>query len=289
MIRMAVLLLVLMLADAAQALTLHGTARQGGLMIGHVPVAQGLSALSLDGAAVPVHPHSGHFLLGFGRDAPATSVLTITHHDGSEETVVIAVAPYDWPVQRLDGLPDRKVSPPHEDLAKIRSDGAAIAEARRRRTMSFDAFAGLVMPLEGRISGVFGAQRILNGKPRSPHSGLDLAAPTGTPIAAPLPGDVSLVVPDMFFTGKTVMLDHGLGLASVYAHMNSIAVTEGQRVMQGEVLGTVGATGRATGPHLHWGVSWQNVKLDPQAVVDVLTTLPWASAGAPKATAPGPL
>ncbi|MBT6961803.1 MAG: M23 family metallopeptidase, partial [Rhodospirillaceae bacterium] len=127
-----------------------------------------------------------------------------------------------------------------------------------------------LQPAQGRISGVFGSQRILNGRPRSPHSGLDIAAPTGTPVLATADGVVSLVHDGMILTGKTVMIDHGFGLDSVYIHMSEIAVAQGQRIRQGEQIGAIGMTGRTNGPHLHFGISWYGAKLDPQTVMSAL-------------------
>ena len=138
---------------------------------------------------------------------------------------------------------------------------------RTRTTLETFFDAGFIWPVEGRISGVFGSQRILNGKPRRPHNGVDIAAPTGTPVKAMGDGIVALVHQDMFFTGKTVMIDHGLGLNSVYIHMNAITVRDGEFVTKGTQIGTVGQTGRATGPHLHWGVSWFKTHLDPALLV----------------------
>jgi murein DD-endopeptidase MepM/ murein hydrolase activator NlpD len=129
---------------------------------------------------------------------------------------------------------------------------------------------GFLQPAQGRISGVFGSQRILNGQPRSPHSGLDIAAPTGTPIVATADGIVSLVHDGMVLTGKTVMIDHGFGLDSVYIHMSDISVEQGQRVRQGDPIGAIGMTGRTNGPHLHFGISWYGAKLDPQTVMAAL-------------------
>ncbi|MBT6096604.1 MAG: M23 family metallopeptidase [Rhodospirillaceae bacterium] len=240
-------------------LTLQGPAKQGGLLIGSAPAG---AKVSVDGRAVRVAP-DGRFLVGFGRDAKVkTKVLALTS-DGHTLACPVVIAKRTYQVQRIDGLPKRQVTPDPVAIARIKKDNAAIGRVRRLDTASTDFAAPFIWPVKGRISGIFGSQRILNGKPRSPHNGVDIAAPKGTPIVAPAPGVVALVHPDMFYTGKSVMLDHGHGLSSVYVHMSDISVKQGQRVAKGEMIGKVGKTGRATGPHLHWGVSLFATHLDP--------------------------
>ena len=238
---------------------------QGGLVFG--TVAPGAS-IALDGKPVRVSG-DGLFLLGFGRDAPAEAVVQATYADGSREVRHLAISRQDYKIQRIDGLPQRKVSPRKpEDLARIKADGALIRAVRKRDTETTYFASGFLRPIKGgRISGVYGSQRILNGKPRSPHNGLDIAVPKGTPVMAAADGIVALVHEDMFYTGKTVMIDHGHGLTSVYIHMDSIRVADGQRVTKGAPIGTVGMTGRATGPHLHWGVTWFGTHLDPALLI----------------------
>jgi len=243
----------------ACTLTLDGPAKQGGLLIGTAPVG---SKVTVDGRAVRVAP-DGRFLVGFGRDAAAKTKVVAETPAGLTLECPISVAGRDYQVQRIDGLPKRKVTPKAVDVARIKADNAAIGKVRRLDTQATDFAAGFIWPLKGRISGIFGSQRILNGKPRSPHNGVDIAAPTGTIIRAPAPGVVALVHPDMFYTGKSVMLDHGHGLSTVYVHMSVISVKAGQRVAKGDAIGKVGMTGRATGPHLHWGVSLFRTHLDP--------------------------
>jgi len=244
---------------AEMPLTLDGALSQGGLVVGRT--APG-ARVRLDGRPVRT-TEDGLFLLGFGRDAGPRAVLEIAGADGRVLRRELAVAARDWKVSRIDGLPPRKVTPRPEDLARIRADSALIRAARARDSASAWFRGGLDWPVRGRISGVFGAQRVLNGEARAPHSGTDIAAPTGTPVAAAAPGRVTVAAPDMFFTGKTVMIDHGHGLATVYAHLSRIAVEVGDLVARGQRIGAVGASGRASGPHLHWGVSLFDVRLDP--------------------------
>ena len=242
---------------------LAGTAEQGGAVMGRAAVG---AKVFLDGAMVPVDG-SGRFVLGFGRNAAAKAEVKVVGANGKVSRVALEVRPREWPVQRIDGLPQEKVTPPAALLARIAADSKAVAAARERRRPTADFLGGFVLPVQGRVSGVFGSQRVLNGEPKAPHSGLDLAAPVGTPVHAAADGVVSLVHPDMFYTGETVMIDHGLGLQTVYAHMSRIDVKLGQRVRQGEAIGAVGATGRATGPHLHWGASWLDRRLDPETLL----------------------
>ncbi len=213
--------------------------------------------VTVDGRSVRVSAE-GLFLFGFGRDASKP-----VHIVARDIECAVVAKKRDYKITRIDGLPKRKVSPNPADIKRIRADNAAIGRTRTLNTPATDFAGGFTWPVVGRISGVYGSQRVLNGKPRAPHNGVDIAAPAGTAIAAPAPGVVVLVEDDMFLTGKSVMLDHGHGLTSVYVHMSSIAVKQGQRLNRGEIIGAVGKTGRATGNHLHWGVTLFKTHLDP--------------------------
>ena len=188
----------------------------------------------------------------------------VTHGDGRIERRVIEVAPREYRIQRIDGLPREKVTPPEAVLARIREEGARVAAARANDDPRTDFRDGFVWPLTGRISGVYGSQRVLNGEPRRPHFGVDVAAPTGTPVAAPADAVVRLADDDLYFSGGTLIMDHGHGLTSTFIHLSKILVEPGQRVRQGEVVAEVGATGRATGPHLDWRMNLFDARLDPQ-------------------------
>lgn len=258
-------LLLACLALPAAAFELAGRAEQGGILLGRA--APGAGVL-LDGKPVPVDGE-GRFLLGFGWDAPANATLQV-----GDETRTLSVARRDWPVQKIDGLPPAKVTPDPQALARIKAENELVAARRAVITPTALFLAGLAQPAAGVVSGVFGSQRILNGEARAPHSGTDFAAPQGAPVHAAADGVVTLAHPDMYFTGQTVMIDHGLGLQTVYAHLSAITVAEGQRVVGGQPIGAVGASGRATGPHLHWGASWLDVRLDPETVLAVLGAPP---------------
>jgi len=247
----------------AGALNLDGPLIQGGLVIG--TTEPGAEA-SLDGKPVRVDD-AGTFLIGFGRDAGPRARLVITHPNGDRTEREFKVAARTYPVQHIDGLPERQVTPAPEDMVRIKDDNRRIAEVRRLDSDVRGFASGFMWPAEGTISGVFGSQRILNGKPRRPHNGVDVVAPQGAPVVASADGVVALAHPNMFFTGKTVMIDHGHGLTSVYVHMSDIRVTPGERVKKGTRIGSVGRTGRVTGPHLHWGMSLFGTHLDPALVV----------------------
>jgi murein DD-endopeptidase MepM/ murein hydrolase activator NlpD len=263
---MIILVAWLLGGAAGTDLDLAGELVQGGLVRGQVAPE---SAVWLDGRSLRVTP-DGWFVLGFGRDAPASAELLVRTPTGEERRHILQIAPRAYRVQRIDGLPPRKVTPSEADLAKIRADAVLLDAARGRDTATRGFTEQMAWPVIGPISGIFGSQRILNGEPRAPHRGVDVAAPAGTPVGAMASGVVSLAETDMYFTGGTVMLDHGHGLHSIYVHLDEVRVTVGQHLRQGQTLGTVGATGRATGPHLHWGVYWFDQAVDPALLVGAM-------------------
>jgi murein DD-endopeptidase MepM/ murein hydrolase activator NlpD len=256
------LLAGLAVARRSAAADLDGHFTQGGLVFGRAAAG---SKVALDGAPVRV-AGDGRFLLGFGRDHPAQSTLTVGH-GGREESRRLSIAQRTYDIQRIDGLPQEKVEPNAEDLKRIAAEQARLSAARGRYTDQPHAFEGFDWPAIGPISGVYGSQRILNGQPRRPHFGVDVAAPVGTPLQAPAGGIVSLADADLFFTGGTIMIDHGHGLSSIFAHMQSVTAKEGDELAKGDIAGRLGATGRVTGPHLHWGMYLFNTPLDPQLLV----------------------
>ncbi len=246
----------------AAALELNGSFVQGGLIRGQA--APG-TTLALDGRPVRVSAN-GLFVFGFGRDAQPYATLAARHPDGRSEARTLGVAARTFPTQRIDGLPERMVTPSEVDLARIKRDGELIAAVRREDRAATDFRYPFRWPVIGRVSGAYGNQRILNGEPRRPHFGVDIAAAAGTPVRAPAPGIVALAERDLFFTGGTVMIDHGHGLTTVYSHLAEVRVKVGAALKAGDPLGTVGATGRATGPHLDWRVNWFEVPIDPELV-----------------------
>ncbi len=258
-------------AETSKAdLELQGRAVQGGLMVGGTrPGAN----VWLDGKKVPV-ARGGLFLLGFARKAAANLKLRIALPDGRIKVRILKVEQRRYKIERIDGLPSRKVTPSPAALKRIKAERKLITKARRRFSQGSFSGTGFLWPLQGRISGIYGSQRVLNGKPRAPHLGVDIAAPKGTPIRAPAAATVALAYDEMFFSGKLIILDHGLGLSSVYAHMSRLAVKAGDRVKRGTVIGAVGATGRVTGPHLHWGVNLFGLGLDPALLAGAMSVAP---------------
>jgi murein DD-endopeptidase MepM/ murein hydrolase activator NlpD len=250
-------------ASAAAEVTLEGPRVQGGLLQGKA--APG-TRIEKDGSAVRVSP-SGDFLLGFGRDHPAKSVLKIISPGGKEETLVLKIDRREYDIQRIDGLPPKKVTPSEEDMKRIRKEYALVAKARERDDERSDFLSGWIWPTRGIISGVYGSQRILNGEPRRPHFGIDIATPTGTPVKAPADGVVTMAHPDMFFSGGTLILDHGHRLSSSFLHLSKILVKEGDEVRQGDIIAEVGSTGRVTGAHLDWRMNWGKERVDPSLLV----------------------
>jgi len=258
----AVVCLAALPAGAAEAV-LKGSFTQGGLVFGRsVPGA----TASLDGA--PLHMTAdGRFIFGFGRDAAPTAKLVITAPDGAVETRDLKVAKRDYDIQRIDGMKKEYVSPPPEVLARIRADAEAAAKARELDRPETDFDSGFIWPAQGPISGVYGSQRILNGEPRQPHFGVDIAGPVGLPVKAPADGVVTLAHPDMYFSGATLIMDHGHHLSSTFLHLDKILVKVGERVKQGQVVALMGKSGRVTGPHLDWRMNWRDERIDPQLLV----------------------
>jgi len=250
----------------AGTLELQGQPVQGGLMQGRTDPG---TEVTFDGRPVRVSK-DGVFLIGFGRDAPAQTKLVATFTDGSREWRELKVGQRKYKIQRIDGLPPRKISPSEEDLARIHRESALIKEARAQDDARTDFLKGFIWPAKGRISGVYGSQRILNGEPRRPHYGLDIAAPVGTLVVAPASGIVTLTHLDMFYSGGTLILDHGHGLSSTFIHLHRILVKEGQYVRQGDVIAEIGATGRVTGPHLDWRINLFKRRLDPQLILKAM-------------------
>lgn len=235
---------------------------QGGFVNGRATPG---TRLALDGRAVRVAPN-GAFAFGFGRDQGPETTLLVTHPNGRNETQRLAIARRQWNVQHISGLPPAQVTPDAEALARIQRERAQLAQARATDSARADFAPGFRWPARGRISGVYGSQRILNGQPRQPHLGLDVAAPVGTPIQAIASGKVTLA-DHFFFFGKLVVLDHGHGVNSLYAHLSEIDVSTGMEVAAGQRIGALGATGRVTGPHLHFSLSWYQVFVDPHPVL----------------------
>lgn len=250
---------LLLRARQASAIELTGQVTQGALIVGR---GAPLSRIAFNGRPLRVSPE-GVFAFGFGRDAPNVAVLEIKPPTGPPETRRLAVVARQYEEQRISGLPPAQVTPPPETMERIRREQAMLNAARAHDSAGAKFADGFTWPADGRISGVYGSRRILNGEPRAPHLGLDIAAPAGTPVAAAAPGTVRLAQPDFYFTGGSIVLDHGHTVMTFYIHLSRLLVQDGQVVERGATIGLVGATGRATGPHLHLGLFWAGTALDP--------------------------
>jgi murein DD-endopeptidase MepM/ murein hydrolase activator NlpD len=250
-------------------LTCAGAYAQGGVVVCRTTPG---AAFLVDGEERGRADANGWVVAGFDRDAPTTAQLT-ARTATETKTLDLAVAPRTYSIQRVNNLPKETVTPSSpEVLARIAREAAAKEEARKSRADVESFLQAFIWPVHGIMSGAWGNQRVLNGEPRSPHYGIDIAAPEGTPIRAPADGVVAMANPDMHFEGGLVMLDHGQGLITYYLHMSRIDVANGARVTQGQVIGAVGKKGRATGPHLCWRMRWRDRNLDPSLAVQGLAT-----------------
>lgn len=256
-------LFALFMMGPAQALELDGPLVQGALRAGMVEPG---ASVTVDEKPVRVSSQTGQFVFGVSRDRTKPFQIVVSRADGKPETFAFPVTVREYDIERIDGLPPRKVSPNATDMDRIRREGRLISAARARDSELPHALAGFRWPMTGRISGRYGNQRILNGKPRRAHLGIDIAAPAGTPVGTSAAGVVSLAERDMFFTGGTVAIDHGHGVTSIYSHLESVGVTVGKPVAAGDIIGTVGSTGRSTGPHLDWRINWFDLRLDPELI-----------------------
>lgn len=209
----------------------------------------------------------GLFVVGLGRDAKSEAVIKTTDASGAVVEHKFPVAKRDYRIQKIEGVPRKTVNPSKEQVARSRKEGALAWRARQINSVRRDFAEQFEWPLVGPITGVYGSQRYYNGEPRRPHFGVDVAAPTGTQVVAPAAGVVTLVYDDMFFSGGTLIVDHGHGLSSSFIHLSKILVEEGQVLAQGDPIAEVGATGRATGPHLDWRMNWFEQRVDPQLLV----------------------
>ena len=247
-------------AAAAEPYALKGAWEQGAVLIGTTTPG---AKIALDGRSLQVSPE-GLFVFGLDRDAKPAAELRIKLPGAPEVVETHDIARREWDIQPIDGLPPKLVNPPPETEKRIAREQALIGAVKKRDTARIDFATPFTWPALGRISGVFGSQRILNGTPKSPHYGVDVAVPIGTPVQAPAGGIVSLAEPDLYFTGGTLIIDHGHGLQSILVHLSKLLVKPGDVVTQGQLVAESGMTGRATGPHLHWGLYWFDEHVDAQ-------------------------
>jgi murein DD-endopeptidase MepM/ murein hydrolase activator NlpD len=248
--------------QATSPLKLNGKFTQGALLRGEVPEG---STVLLNEQPVAVNK-DGKFVVGFARDAKLNHVLTVKAAKGSVITREITLEEREYDIQRIDGLEPKMVTPPASVTARINKDNRNVAKARGNSSDLDALFTRFEWPAKGPITGVYGSQRILNGVPKWPHYGVDVGAPTGTPVFAPVDGVVTLA-DDLYYSGNTLILDHGMQVFSTFLHLDTMTVNVGDYVKKGEQIGTIGATGRATGPHLDWRINLGKMRLDPQTIV----------------------
>lgn len=245
-------------ANEPLPLEIRGPLTQGALIL--AKSEPGVSA-TLNGESLQV-TEQGYIVFGFARKAPLENTLVVTK--GEEKvTKELTLEPREYKIDRVDGVPQKTVTPDPEQVKRARKEAEKVWLARQKETTRTDFLTPVAKPAEGRISGVYGSQRIFNGEPRNPHYGEDIAGPTGTSVKAPWPGKVVLAEPDLFYSGGTIIIEHGYKVTTTYLHLSKLHVEVGDKVQQGDLIGAIGATGRATGPHLDWRVNWGNERLDP--------------------------
>lgn len=244
-------------------LQLQGSPMQSGLLRGHVDPGEEVFYADRQLKVTP----DGSFILGFGRDVPLQQTLTLIDPEGKAHVHPFRLKQRTYDIQKINGISQRMMNPSEDDLQRIGQEAQQVAKARQQEIERLNFQETFIWPVIGRISGIYGSQRILNGEPRRPHFGIDIAAPTGTPVKAPAGGLVTMVHGEMFYSGGTLIVDHGYGLSSSFLHLNKILVKEGDPVVQGQIIATVGASGRVTGPHLDWRINWFDQRLDPALLV----------------------
>lgn len=250
---------------ASPLVKLEGDFVQGGLVFGKVKPG---ARLRLDKQPVAIAP-SGDFTLGFDRDAPEQIVLSMAYQ-GEQWSKSLSIARRDYRLQHIEGIAKSIMQPSAEAIQRIRAEAGQVRKARAKLYSRMDFLADFQWPLKGPITGVFGSQRVYNGVPKRPHYGVDVAAAIGTPLTTPAPGVVSLAHADMFYSGGTIIIDHGYGLSSTLMHLSKLLVKVGDEVVPGDIIAEVGATGRATGPHLDWRMNWHGSRIDPQLLVPAM-------------------
>lgn len=250
-------------SQKVESITLLDTLTQGAMVRGQVNVKAGVEVL---GRSLRIDDE-GYFVFGLGRDAEPGLTILIHHANGNTEKKTYSVLQREYDIQYVEGVASKYVSPPPEVSQRIANDAAMVKAARAESRPVSDYRKGFDWPVTGRISGVYGSQRVFNGVPKRPHYGLDIARPVGTPVVAPVEGLVTLAEPDLYYSGGTIIIDHGDGISSTFIHLSKIDVAKGQVVAKGDKIGEVGATGRVTGPHLDWRINWFEHRLDPALVL----------------------
>tara|TARA_Y100000590_G_scaffold67938_1_gene73974 strand:- start:4450 stop:5259 length:810 start_codon:yes stop_codon:yes gene_type:complete len=258
-------LIILLTSSQSNAIEFKGKFLQGHYIIG---ITDPSAKIIIDKKDVKVS-NDGYFVFGIDRDRKFD--LTITKIiNGKKEKIIKKVLKRKYNIQRIDGLEESKVTPPESVYKRIREENNKIGEARAINSDLPFFKNQFIMPVKGIISGVYGSQRILNGKPKWPHYGIDIAAKQGTKIKSSATGIVTMAEPDLYYTGGTIIMDHGHGISTIYSHLATLNVSVGDEILQGDIIGTVGSTGRSTGPHLDFRINWFQTRLDPMSVLPSL-------------------
>ena len=258
-----IIVIIFIITTPLKAIEFKGKFLQGHFIIG---ITDPSAKIIVDKKEVKVSK-DGYFVFGIDRDRKFD--LTITKiKDGKKVKIIKKVLKRKYNIQRIDGLDEKKVTPPEEVYKRIKEENYKIGEARAINS-ELDFFKNkFIMPVEGIISGVYGSQRILNGKPKWPHYGIDIAAKKGTKIKSAATGIVTMAEDDLYYTGGTIIMDHGHGISTIYSHLENVIVKVGDKINQGDIIGTVGSTGRSTGPHLDFRINWFQTRLDPMSVLN---------------------
>lgn len=250
-------------ATKANNIELCGSKAQGEILTGHAANAKKITLNNKD----YMINSSGDFMIAFGRDDQASQKLFITDKNGKKSEYKLSITPTQWDVQNIKGVPQKKVTPSKADQAEINRERQNVKQSLTEQLEKNYWKKGFIKPVEGRISGNFGGQRIMNGNKMNPHQGMDIAAAESTPVKASSGGIIRLSGGNYFYSGNMVVIDHGHNLFTIYAHLKNTHVKVGDYVKQGQIIGEVGKTGRATGPHLHWGASLNDVRFDPASLL----------------------
>ncbi|MCI2284220.1 M23 family metallopeptidase [Colwellia sp. MSW7] len=251
----------------AASINVSGEVKQGGLIVGKT---EANNSVTLNAKPLPVSAQ-GDYVFGFSRDDVSSYQLVITEPDGTKATKTFTPLKRDYKLQRIEGIKKSIMQPDPKAVARSQKDSKQIKTARKISSDLTSFAQGFIAPIKGTITGVFGSQRIYNGVPKRPHFGLDYAGDIGDPVKAPASGKVLLWVPDMFYSGGTMIIDHGHGISSTFLHLSHSFVKQGDTVKQGDIVASVGNSGRVTGPHLDWRINWLDVKIDPALVLKINT------------------
>jgi len=252
-------------AIAKPSIELSGEIKQGGLIVGKT---NSNNSVTLNNKPLTVS-ENGDYVFGFSRDDKTSYNLVVTEPNGLQVTKTLTPSKRDYKLQRIEGIKKSIMEPNPEAVARSQKDSKQIKAARKISSNTTSFARGFIEPIKGTITGVYGSQRIYNGVPKRPHFGLDYAGKIGDPVKAPASGKVLLWVPDMFYSGGTMIIDHGQGVSSTFLHLSHSFVKQGAIVKQGDVVASVGNSGRVTGPHLDWRINWFNVKIDPALVLKI--------------------